>query len=39
MDYCESKKQLDRVCVWKISMIPWKLQGKTARSQGGLDKR
>ena len=38
-DYCESKKQMGRVCVSRISMKPCKLQGITAGSQGGLDKR
>ena len=38
VDYCESNKQMGRVCVSRISMKPCKLQGRTAGSQGGLDK-
>ena len=37
-DYCGSNKQVGQVCVLKISMKPCKLQGRTAGSQGGLDK-
>ena len=33
-----TNKQMGRVCVLKISMKPFKLQGRTASSQGGLDK-
>ena len=40
VDYCESNKRMGRVCVsWIIRMMPCKLQGRTAGSQGGLDKR
>ena len=39
VDYCESNKQIDRVYVSRISMKPCKRQGRTADSQGGLDKR
>ena len=39
VDCCESNKRMGRVCVSRISMRPSKLQGKTAGSQGGLDKR
>ena len=35
VDYSESKKQMGRICVSRISMKPCKLPG----SQGGLDKR
>ena len=38
VDYCESNKQMGQVCVSRISMKPCKLQGRTAGSQGGLDK-
>ena len=36
VDCCESNKQLDRVS--RINMKPCKRQGRTAGSQGGLDK-
>ena len=39
VDYCESNKQMGRVCVSRISMKPCKLQERTASSQGNLDKR
>ena len=39
VDYCESSKQMGRVCVSRISMTPCKLQGRTAGSQGSLGKR
>ena len=39
VDYCESNKQMGRFCVSRISMKSCKLQGRTAGSQGGLDKR
>ena len=39
VDCCESNKRMGRLCVSRISMRPSKLQGKTAGSQGGLDKR
>ena len=39
VDYCESNKQMGRLCVSRISMKPYILQGRTAGSQGGLDKR
>ena len=39
VDYCESNKLVDWVCVSRISMKPCKLQGRTAGSQGSLDKR
>ena len=38
MDYFESNKQMDRVCVSRISINPCKFQGITAGSQGSLDK-
>ena len=37
-DYCDSNKQIGRVCVSRISMKPCKVQGRTACSQGGLGK-
>ena len=39
VDYCESNKQMRRVCVSRIGMKPCKLQGRTTGSQGNLDKR
>ena len=39
VDYCESNKQMGRLYVLRINMKPCKLQGRTASSQGGLDKR
>ena len=36
VDCCESNNKLDRVS--RINMKPCKLQGRTAGSQGGLDK-
>ena len=38
MDYCESNKQMDRVCVSRISMKPCKFQGITAGPHGSFDK-
>ena len=39
VDYRESNKQMDRVFVSRVSMKSCKLQGRTAGSQGRLDKR
>ena len=33
-----SAESINRVCISKISMKPWKFQGITAGSQGSLDK-
>ena len=38
VDYCESNKQMDQVCVSRISVKPCNFQGRTAGSQGSLDK-
>ena len=38
-DYCESNKQMGRVCVSRMSMKPCKVQGRTVGLQGDLDKR
>ena len=37
-DYCKSNEEMEQVCVLSISMKPRKRQGRTAGSQGSLDK-